>query len=82
MRIVDQMHYRPTVIPTDRPMDTASYIGALAHLKTQFGTYLIGPVMLLNQRRPLIQARKCLSYATSVLSSCNISRLGRQSYTC
>ena len=32
MWIVEQMRY-PTDRPTDRPMDTASYRGALLHLK-------------------------------------------------
>ena len=34
--IVKRMRYRPTNRPTDRPTDTASYRGALAHLKSQF----------------------------------------------
>ena len=34
MWIVEQMRYRQTDQPTDQPTDTASYRGALSHLKT------------------------------------------------
>ena len=37
MWIVELMRYRQTDQPTDRPTDTASYRGALSHLKRKEG---------------------------------------------